>query len=88
MNRWYGTSGAALAAATCILFPLTATAELAFAGAGAQQCNYVNANAIPGRWSAGSLRFHTCHGSASLGSEVCPVALADLGAMSFSSISF
>jgi hypothetical protein len=22
MNRWYGTSGAALAAATCILFPL------------------------------------------------------------------
>jgi hypothetical protein len=37
------------------LIPPTATAELAFAGAGAQQCNYVNANAIPGRGSGQNL---------------------------------
>src|SRR5262245_17258978 len=37
MNRRYGISVVALAAATCILFPRTATAELAFAGAGSQQ---------------------------------------------------
>jgi hypothetical protein len=51
MNRWHGISGAALAAATCILFVPTAIAELAFAGAGANQCNVVNSNAIPGRGS-------------------------------------
>jgi hypothetical protein len=51
MNRWSGISGGAVAAATCILFAPTATAELAFAGAGANQCNVVNSNASPGRGS-------------------------------------
>jgi hypothetical protein len=52
MNRWwYGISGAALALATYLLFAPTATAELAFAGAGAQQCSAINSNAIPGRGS-------------------------------------
>jgi hypothetical protein len=51
MNKWCGINGAAFAAATCILFTPTATAELAFAGPGAVQCNVVNANAIPGRGS-------------------------------------
>ena len=43
--------GAALAAATCILFAPAARAELAFAGAGANQCNVMNSNATPGRGS-------------------------------------
>jgi hypothetical protein len=51
MNRGYGISGVALAAAACILFARAAHAELAFAGAGAQQCNVVNSNAVPGRGS-------------------------------------
>jgi hypothetical protein len=51
MNTWDGISGAALAAATCILFAPAATAELAFAGAGSGQCNVINSNAIPGRGS-------------------------------------
>jgi len=49
MNRWI--SGAALAAATSILFAHTATAELAFTGAGSGQCNVINSSAIPGRGS-------------------------------------
>jgi hypothetical protein len=51
MNRGYGISGVALAAAACILFARAAHAELAFAGAGAQQRNVVNSNAVPGRGS-------------------------------------
>jgi hypothetical protein len=51
-HEWgYGISGVALAAAACILFARAAHAELAFAGAGAQQCNVVNSNAVPGRGS-------------------------------------
>src|SRR6516162_572568 len=55
MNGWQRISGAALVLTTCILTPLPATAELAFAGVGAQQCTYVNSNAIPGRGSGQNL---------------------------------
>jgi hypothetical protein len=42
---------ATLVVAACILLPTAAAAELAFAGAGSNQCNMINSNAIPGRGS-------------------------------------